>query len=81
RGSPAVAIVGDGIEQVKLVRRSDGRAFDAGAPVPDGLYDLVVWFVDEPEVRSDLGLRMGDGTSWTVSCNDEFYTCTAREGS
>ena len=43
------------------------------------MYDLVVWFVDEPAVDVELGLRVQSGTTVTVSCDADFYTCRTEQ--
>ncbi len=73
----SVEVVGQDVERAQLVRRADGRSIAAGGGVPEGLYDVLVWFVDEPRVLVSLGLRVRDGERWTVTCDAGFYTCSA----
>ncbi|MEN0068591.1 MAG: protein kinase [Myxococcota bacterium] len=74
----AVRVTGSGVTRVDLVRRLDGAKSSPGDSVPTGLYDLVVWFEDEPAVPIELGLRVRDGERWTVACDASFYTCRVR---
>jgi len=76
----SVHVAGRGVERANLVRRADGSTVASGAGVPVGLYDLVVWFADEPAVPVELGLRLEAGMSVDVTCDADFYTCDV-EGS